>query len=58
MRAHCAGQRSAIVTSDVAKDPARLAALGVTTLIRDEHPHPARYYTAVSDSSFEDIDGE
>lgn len=58
MRAHCAGQRPAIVTSDVAKDPARLAALGVTTLIRDEHPHPARYYTAVSDSSFEDIDGE
>ena len=58
MRAHCAGQRPTIVTSDVAKDPARLAALGVTTLIRDEHPHPARYYTAVSDSSFEDIDGE
>ena len=58
MKAHCEGKRPTIVTSAVADDPERLAAQGITTLIRDVEPRPARFYTAVSDSSFEDLGEE
>lgn len=55
MQAHREGRRPTIVTSAIADDAKRLADLGVTELIRDANPHAARYYTAVSDSSFEDL---
>ncbi|MBS5401642.1 MAG: glycosyl hydrolase [Bifidobacterium sp.] len=58
MKAHCEGKRPTIVTSAVADDPERLAAQGITTLIRDVEPRPARFYIAVSDSSFEDLGEE
>ncbi|NEG54393.1 glycoside hydrolase 5 family protein [Bifidobacterium platyrrhinorum] len=51
-----AGKRPTIVTSAVAADPAELARRGVTELHVDEHPHPARFYTAVSDPSFDTAD--
>ena len=50
------GVHPTVVTSATAADAAALGELGVTRLVRDEHPHAARYYTAVSDSSFEDLD--
>lgn len=56
MRLQLAGERPTIVTSRVASDTAALKARGITKLVRDAEPHPARFYTAVSDTSFDDID--
>ena len=56
MKLQVAGQRPTIITSQVAADQAELARRGILELHADEHPYAARYYTAVSDPSFETAD--
>lgn len=56
MKLQVAGQRPTIITSQVAANQEALAQRGILELHADEHPYAARYYTAVSDPSFETAD--
>lgn len=56
MKLQVAGQRPTIITSQVASNQEALAQRGILELHADEHPYAARYYTAVSDPSFETAD--
>ena len=56
MKLQVAGQRPTIITSQVAANQEALAQRGILELRADEHPYAARYYTAVSDPSFETAD--
>lgn len=56
MRLHAEGARPTLVTSATARDGEALRRLGVTRLETDDEPHGAKYYTAVSDSSFAELD--
>jgi hypothetical protein len=55
MKLRVDGKRPTIITSEIARDTAELTRRGITDLHVDSVPHPARYYTAVSDSSFETV---
>ncbi|TCF31360.1 glycoside hydrolase 5 family protein [Bifidobacterium longum] len=56
MREQKAGNRPTVIASDLAADPAVLEARGITRLVRCEEHTGARFYTAVSDPAFDEVE--
>lgn len=56
MKLEVAGKRPTIITSTVAADAKELESRGIDELYRDQTPHKARFYSAVSDPAFESVD--
>lgn len=56
MSLHAAGERPTLIASNLAADGRALAARGITRLVRCDEHYGARFYTAVSDPAFDEVE--